>query len=117
MTYESNKEGLKNLSDVAVLREIGRRMKSMRLNRDMTQEQLAERAGLDRTTVVQLEGGRSATLLTLIRILRVLDRLEALEGLNEGAEVSPLQVAKLLEKARERASRHPKPSKGKNTQW
>lgn len=89
----------------------------MRLIRDMTQEHLAERAGLDRTTVVQLEGGRSATLLTLIQILRVLDRLEALDGLNEEAEVSPLQVAKSLEKARKRASRRPKPSKGKSTRW
>ncbi len=89
----------------------------IRLKRNVTQEQLAERAGLDRTTIVQLEKGRSATLLTLIQILRVLEKLELLNGLVEEAEVSPLEVARQMKKTRQRASKTTKPIKGKKSTW
>ena len=101
----NNYKNWHSLSDPAILREIGRLLRQMRLKQNITQEQLATRAGLDRTTIVQLEKGRSATLLTLVQILRVLEKLEILDGLAEDAEVSPLAAAKLLAKTRQRASR------------
>ena len=107
----------KNLSDTSIVREIGKSLRVTRLKKNLTQEQLAKTAGLDRTTVVQLEKGRSATILTLIQILRVLDKLEPLEGLQEETGVSPLQMVKQLERGRKRASAPAKPPGKKKFAW
>ncbi len=112
---ENNTIDWTNLSNPAMLREIGRLLKTMRLKRNLTQEEVSEKAGLDRTTVVQLEKGRSATLLTFIQILRVLERLDALDGLQEAVETSPLQAAKLLAKTRMRASTRVDPTASART--
>jgi transcriptional regulator with XRE-family HTH domain len=117
MMLSTNRVNWNSLSDPGILREIGKLIRLIRLKRNVTQEQLAERAGLDRTTIVQLEKGRSATLLTLIQILRVLEKLELLNGLEEEAEVSPLEVAKQMEKTRKRASKATKSTKDKKSAW
>ncbi len=44
-----------------LLREIGKRMAGQRLERNMTQAQLAERAGVSRRTVERLEAGSVGT--------------------------------------------------------
>jgi DNA-binding XRE family transcriptional regulator len=95
---------LGKMSDPAIVQEIGKGVRAIRLSGNMTQEQLAAKAGLDRTTIVQLEKGRAATLLTLVQILRVLQRLDVLNGFREEAGFSPLEMAKLMEKTRKRAS-------------
>lgn len=116
---ETDNKSMESLSDPAILRELGKSLKSMRLKRNLTQEEVALRAGLDRTTVVQLEKGRSATLLTLVQILRVLERLDFLDGLREPDEISPLEVAKAMERTRKRASSpaKPRPRKPKKSSW
>jgi len=93
------------MSDKAILAEIGARCKRRRLNRNLTQQEVADQAGLTRVTVGEFERGAPAGLLTLIRILRVLDALEELESFLPEAEPSPLQLAKLQGKQRQRASR------------
>jgi transcriptional regulator with XRE-family HTH domain len=107
----------KKLGDKAIIQEIGAAIKAIRLQLNLTQDQVAERAGLDRTTVVQLEKGRSATLLTLIQILRVLDKLDALDGLQAESPISPLDMANMLEKTRQRASRAPRKPKRNKAPW
>jgi hypothetical protein len=65
---------------------------------------------LDRTTVVKLEAGRAATLLTVVQVLRAMGRLEVLDAFHEEPRISPMmaleQEAKYLAKQRKRASRH-----------
>ncbi|MDQ3002759.1 MAG: helix-turn-helix domain-containing protein [Fibrobacterota bacterium] len=119
MILEANNNSVENLSDASILRELGKSLKQLRLKRDLTQEEVALRAGLDRTTVVQLEKGRSATLLTFVQILRVLDRLDFLNGLHAAEEISPLEVAKAMEKTRKRASAGAKQKsrKAKRPSW
>jgi transcriptional regulator with XRE-family HTH domain len=117
MMLKNNIKSWQILSDPSIVREIGKMLRSLRLSRNLTQAQLAERAGLDRSTIVQLEKGRSATILTLIQILRVLEKLDLLDGLNEEPEVSPLKVAKLLEKTRKRATGKTNSTKVKKSAW
>ncbi len=100
-----SKSSFINLSDSAILKEIGNSLKQARLKKNITQEELAKLSGLDRTTIGQLENGRAATLLTLVQILRVLDKLELLNIFSEETEVSPLVVAKLKKQTRKRASK------------
>lgn len=51
------------------LMDFGRRLRELRLKRGLSQEELAQHAGLDRTYVSQAEQGRrNATLITLMKI-------------------------------------------------
>lgn len=107
----------KKLGNEAIVQEIGKALRAVRLRMNLTQDEVAERAGLDRTTVVQLEKGRSASLLTLIQILRVLEKLDALSGFQEESRMSPIEMVKMMAKTRKRASRtHRKPNR-KKPQW
>jgi transcriptional regulator with XRE-family HTH domain len=92
------------LSDQALLEEIGRRVGQYRLNRNLTQAQLAAEAGISGPTLQRLEYGQPSQLTTLLRVLRALGLLENLEGLIPEPPVSPIQQAKLKGKTRRRAS-------------
>lgn len=94
----------KIMADPEIVSEIGHSIQQMRLNRNLTQEQLAEISGVNRVTISRFERGRAATLLTLVQILRALDKLEILNVFNEESEISPLQLLKLRKKQRKRAS-------------
>ena len=93
------------MSDQAILAEIGGRLKRRRLNRNLTQEEVADQAGLTRMTVGEFERGASSSMKTLIRILRVLEALEELENFLPDTGPSPLQLARLQGRQRQRASR------------
>jgi len=93
------------MSDQAILTEIGGRLKRRRLNRNLTQQEVAAQAGLTRMTVGEFERGASSSMMTLIRILRVLEALEELENFLPDTGPSPLQLAKLQGRQRQRASR------------
>ena len=91
------------LSDKAVLALLGARIQRERLNRNLTQTELAGRAGIAPRTVRYLEAGRQMTVETLIRILRALDRLDSLEFFLPETGLSPIQLAKLKGRERKRA--------------
>ncbi len=93
------------MSDQAILKEIGGRLKRRRLNRNLTQQEVADQAGLTRMTVGEFERGASSSMMTLIRILRVLEALEELENFLPDTGPSPLQLAKFQGRQRQRASR------------
>jgi len=91
------------LSDKAIEQELGRRIKTLRLQRDITQQQLAEATMLSLNTIKALEAGRGK-LATVIAVLRELEALEQLDSFIPEPPVSPLQLARMQGKARERAS-------------
>jgi transcriptional regulator with XRE-family HTH domain len=100
------------LSDLAVLRELGQRLRRRRLDQNLSQEDLAERTGLNRTTISGLERGDPATLLTFIQILRGLEALDELDAFLPDPGPSPLALAKLEGHRRQRASRPRGPRDG-----
>jgi len=91
------------LSDQSAVVELGKLLKQIRLNTNMTQEALAQKSGLDRSTISQLENGRAATILTLVQVLRALQKLELMENFVE-EKISPIKALKTLGKERQRAS-------------
>ena len=104
------------LTDRAVLDEIGTRIARYRINGNMTQATLAEEAGVSRRTVTRVEGGQPVQTPSLTRILRVLGLLENCEILVPEALESPIQRLKTQGGQRQRASRRAtKPKKGKWT--
>jgi putative transcriptional regulator len=95
---------LKNMSDAAVLEEIGRRLRRVRLNRNVTQADLAKQAGIGRRTLQKAEDGQVTTLETLVAILRGLGSLSQLDQFLPEPPLSPVQLAQLKGKTRQRAS-------------
>lgn len=93
------------MSDRAILKEIGRRLKRKRLEKNFSQQKLADLAGINRTTVSDIEQGSPSGVLTLVGILRALDALDELNSFLPDPGISPLQLAKMKGKERRRASR------------
>jgi transcriptional regulator with XRE-family HTH domain len=91
------------LTDEAVLRELGERLSRLRLQRNLTQAQLADEAGVERKAILRAEAGEPIQLLTLIRMLRALGRLGALEALVPQLQPSPIELLELRGHARQRA--------------
>ena len=86
-----------------IAEELGNRLKQARLNADLTQVEVAKRAGLSRKAVLNAEKG-SAQLEVFLAILQVLNLLDQLNNFLPVQEISPLQLAKLKGKKRRRAS-------------
>ena len=107
------------MSDSAIVSQLGGYIKQLRLQQNKTQAQLAETAGLNRWTISQIEKGESITLMSLIQILRALDSLHVLNGFDVPDEISPLEYAKLKKKKkRERASgKTTNPSNKSELEW
>lgn len=91
-------------TDTTVLHEIGRRVEAARLDRNITQDGLAHEAGVSRSTVWQLESGRSVSLSTFVRILRTLGLLENLDRVLPEDLPSPIERLKREGRRRQRAS-------------
>jgi len=68
------------LTDDAVLAELGRRLERHRLERNMTQAEAAEQAGIGRATLQRVERGESVQAMTLVKLLRALGLLANLEA-------------------------------------
>lgn len=112
----SNME-LKRMTDDMIIKAIGEYIRSVRLDRNLTQEQLGERSGVHRTTIRDLELGKRSTLLTLIQVLRSLDQLQTLKNFKVSKELNPLKLAKLEMEERKRASGSRSNQKPKTSDW
>jgi transcriptional regulator with XRE-family HTH domain len=93
-----------DLSDDAVLKEMGHRIAQYRLNQDKTQAALAQEAGVSNRTMIRVEHGHSVQASSIIRILRALKLVENLDTLIPEPAVSPVQQLKMQGKPRQRAS-------------
>lgn len=88
-----------------VLREVGARLKALRLQQNRRTRDLAADAGVSPRTIDRLEAGRNIGTENLVRVMRALGRLQAFEALVPAPEVSPYDVERLRGKVRRRASR------------
>ena len=87
----------------AVAEELGERLKRARLNRDLTQADLAKQAGVSRKLLMNAEKGKT-TLEVFIAIMSALGLLDQLDAFLPKQNLSPLQLAKRQGKRRQRAS-------------
>jgi transcriptional regulator with XRE-family HTH domain len=100
------------LTDLAVLHEIGDRLERRRIDAGLTQAQLAEEAGISKRTVERIEAGHSADFVMLVRILRVLNLLEALDQSVADLPQSPLVLLKGRGRTRKRVRHSQRPPEG-----
>lgn len=88
-----------------VLREVGGRLRALRLQQNRRVKDLAADAGVSPRTIDRLEAGRSIGTANLVRVMRGLGRLQAFEAFVPVPEVSPYDVERLRGRIRQRASR------------
>lgn len=87
-------------SDKVLLKEIGQKVKRLRIAANVSQKALAERSGVSAFSISQIENGSNPSLLTLLMILRALNALNMMYLFFEEEPISPIAIAKLAEKQR-----------------
>lgn len=87
----------------AIAGELGNRIKTARLNANLTQKALAKKAGISLKAVTNGEKGKS-TLESMIAILIALEMTEQLNSFIPKQQISPIQLIELQGKKRKRAT-------------
>lgn len=101
-------------SNTDIVAALGNFLRHHRLRQNITQEQLAKAAGLNRYTVNQIEKGESINLLSLIQLLRALDQLHVFESFEVKDEISPLEYVRLKKSSHVRSRARNKNSQTQN---
>ena len=105
------------MTDKAIAAEIGIRVRSLRLRRNLTQEQVAKAATVSLSVIKALESGKGK-ISSLIAVLRELGALDELDRFIPEQVVSPLQLASRQGWKRQRASGTRKSGAGKeDSEW
>jgi len=105
------------MSDPAIVEVLGNFVQKTRLNQNKTQQVVSETAGINRSTLVQMEKGRGGTLLSFIQVLRALEQLHLFEMFEIKQEISPLKLAEIEMKKRKRASKKTLPDNKTESTW
>jgi transcriptional regulator with XRE-family HTH domain len=107
----------KQATDEVILSELGGRLAKIRLDRNLTQAQLATQAGVSKRTVERLEAGTVGTQLSgFIRVCRVLNVLERFDLFVPELVPGPVEQLKMAGRKRQRAST-PKPATLSEKKW
>lgn len=106
-----------SMTDKRIADELGGRFKSLRLRKNLTQQQLADASALSLNAIKALESGKGK-ISTIVAVLRELGALDELNSFIAEPGVSPLQLVKLQGKQRQRAShRRGKPRAEEDAEW
>ena len=96
----------RSMSNSAIAEELGNRLERLRLERNMTQQALADEIGITAKSYRQLVAG-GGKLENMIAALRALDALQQLDNFLPATPPSPLEQLKLRGKQRQRARAKP----------
>ena len=90
--------------DDEIMVELGQRIVQLRISLGLSQESLAEQAGIAKRTMERLKNGMQVQSRSLIRVLRILGQLENLDLLIPPVQTSPMEALKHKKVARKRVS-------------
>jgi transcriptional regulator with XRE-family HTH domain len=71
---------------------LGMGIRAQRIARELTQHDLASKAGLSKQAVAKLERAEGSTVETLVRVLHALKATQIIENLAARPQVSPLAL-------------------------
>ncbi len=91
------------MTDDAIAKEIGARFRRLRLERNISQEELSNRTLISLTAIKSLESGKGK-LATILTVLRELHALDNLDSFIPDPGISPIMLAKMKGKERKRAT-------------
>lgn len=87
----------KDSSSVEIVTTIGERFREYRLAAQLTQQEVADRAGVSKVTVYSFENGRlpNVSLRTVVDLLRAIGMLSRIDELLPQIPVSPYLISAL----------------------
>jgi transcriptional regulator with XRE-family HTH domain len=107
-----------NMSDLAIATELVTCLRKIRLQQNLTQEQLAEKAGLSRSAISEMENGKTATsFLTIIQLLKALQQLYLLDNWQIAGQINPIQITHLTGVKRLRAAKTARKPSKEESEW
>lgn len=77
-----------------ILDEIGAKLRVLRKGRKFSQEELADKIGVSRKHINDIEAGRGTSLSTFIKLLKVYDKSNKLLEILESSSLSPREQFK-----------------------
>ncbi|VVE18494.1 MULTISPECIES: helix-turn-helix transcriptional regulator [Pandoraea] len=83
---------LKSMTPDQMVARVGENIKALRLQRNIDQLTLAERAGVSRSALKNLENGSGCTLRTLVSVLRALGQESWIDSLAPVATINPMTM-------------------------
>lgn len=92
-----------SMSDEAIAKELGHRLKVLRIRLNLSQDQLGESCDLSVSTIKRMESG-TGKLSSFIAIMRALNSLGELDSFLPEPSISPMELYKNKNKRRQRAS-------------
>lgn len=95
--------------------EIGLRLARLRLARNVTQIDLAQRAGIGVRTLRRLEAGDPSTLDTFLRVATALDLEHAILSVLPEGDIRPIE--RVSQKGRERRRARPASEQPQKSSW
>jgi transcriptional regulator with XRE-family HTH domain len=91
-------------TNAGILAELGQRLERHRLERNLTQAEMAVQAGIGQATVQRAERGQSVQMTSMIKLLRALGLLAALDlAVPESIDLPIAQLEREQRKVRRRA--------------
>lgn len=100
-----------------LLSDLGKQIEAYRISRNLKQAELAEMAGISRSTAARLEAGNGGTIDSLARIMRALEIEDRLLDVMPDAKLSPLDPRSDTGKARQRVRKSSEGEAGEEWSW
>ncbi len=91
-------------SSEAIIEALGKRIEDIRLSRNITQGDLANAAGISRSTLTRLAEGKPISLDSFVRVMQALRLTDHLAALLPDPSVRPVDRVRLRGSERQRAS-------------
>lgn len=110
------------LADSTILHRIGNHLKASRLKQNITQQSLADAAGVSLSSLKKIEKGEIGSFDSLVRVLRTLGKLDVLQPLVDEEQMSPGEYYELVQskaagKQRQRAVGRLKTTNKEESEW
>lgn len=98
------KDTIQALSNAEIIQSLGKQYKKYRLSAELTQKEVAEKAGVSLITLRAFENGKALniTMGNLLALLRVLQQLDGIAEILPEIPISPYQLLKLQSKQKKR---------------
>ena len=87
------------LADAIILDRIGSHLKAVRLRQNITQQSLADAAGVSLSSLKKIEKGEIGSFDSLLRLLRTLGLLDVLQPLVDEEQLSPNEYYEFVHSA------------------
>lgn len=107
------------LTDDAIMRQIGAKLKDLRIEKNLRQSDLTDASGVSVSTISAIENGKATSLITIIQLLRALGHLDYLDSFFQEETISPIAYEKLMKnnKKKERVRSTNEKIVKEDTEW